>query len=60
VNKFIDTPILGEKLKAALLTNGEDVWARENAVKAAFKICTDTSVHGMSPHHYPESERRDC
>ena len=59
INRYIDTPILGVKLKAALLASGADVWGREeDAVKAVFKICTDTSVHGVSLLSQPFKSKR--
>jgi hypothetical protein len=48
MHRFIDTPILNAKFKAAMLASGADVFAlEEDAVKALLKISTDTTVHGM-------------
>jgi hypothetical protein len=45
--RFIDTPILNEQFRAVPHASGEDNFAlEENAVKAVFKISTDTNVNG--------------
>ena len=45
--RFIDTPILNEQFRAVPHASGEDIFAlEENAVKAVFKISTDTNVNG--------------